>query len=271
MESNVGKPYIFELAGVSYSYVNGEPVLRDINLQVFKGEKLVILGANGSGKSTLQKILDGLLFPSQGTVKAFGQVLSEKTLEDEEFSYGFRRQVGFIFQNSEAQLFNTSVWDEIAFGPLQLGLQLEEVRARVQSVMEMLGLTHLKDRPPYKLSGGEKKKVAIASILSINPEVLILDEPTSGLDPRTQRWLVNLLVELNRVGKTIITATHDLDIVREIGDRVLVFGEDHRIVAEGTPLEVLKNKQLLLDVNLVDEFYHEHAHEQHSHFHLHAH
>ncbi|HEY8891273.1 MAG TPA: ABC transporter ATP-binding protein, partial [Clostridium sp.] len=221
------KEKIMMLRDVSFEYIRSEPVLKDINLDIYSGEKIVILGANGSGKSSLQKILNGLIFPNRGEYRAFGQLVTEETLNDEQFAQAFRQRIGFIFQNSDAQLFSTNVWEEIAFGPLQMKLNFKEVNDRVNGVIQMLNLESLKDRPPYKLSGGEKKKVAIASILSINPEVLILDEPTNGLDPRTQRWLINLLVELNNAGKTLITCTHNLDIVEEIADRVIVFNEDH--------------------------------------------
>ena len=265
------KNRVFELEKVTYSYLQESPVLKDVDLVINQGEKVVILGANGSGKSTLQKILNGLIYPQTGTIKAFGQPLTEDNLSDEGFSQEFRRRVGFIFQNSDAQLFSATVWDEIAFGPLQMNLPAEEVKKRVESIIEMLGLGPLKERPPYKLSGGEKKKVAIAAVLSINPEVLILDEPTNGLDPRTQRWLVNLLVELNQAGKTIITATHNLEIIQEIGDRAIVFSEDHQVIAEGSPEEILHNKDLLMKVNLIDDHFHEHNDGRHGHLHLHAH
>ncbi|MCB2295532.1 energy-coupling factor ABC transporter ATP-binding protein [Clostridium algoriphilum] len=232
------KEKIMKIRDVSFEYILDEPVLKDINLDIYSGEKIVILGANGSGKSSLQKILNGLIFPSKGEYRAFGQLVTEETLNDEQFSQSFRQRIGFIFQNSDAQLFSTNVWEEIAFGPLQMKLNFKEVNDRVNGVIKMLNLESLKDRPPYKLSGGEKKKVAIASILSINPEVLILDEPTNGLDPRTQRWLINLLVELNNAGKTLITCTHNLDIVEEIADRVIVFNENHEIVAEGSPIRL---------------------------------
>ena len=262
-----------ELKDASFGYRSNEIALKDINLDIHSGEKLVILGANGSGKSTLQKILTGLIFTSKGSYEAFGQLITEETLNDEQLSNAFRQRVGFIFQNSDAQLFSTNVWEEIAFGPLQMKLGFDEVSRRVNEIISMLGLGALQDRPPYKLSGGEKKKVAIASVLSMNPEVLILDEPTNGLDPRTQRWLINLLVQLNKAGKTIITCTHNLDIVEEIADRVLVFSEEHNIVEQGTPQEILSNKELLMSVNLIDEHYHRHIHvadsSEHSHYHSH--
>jgi len=267
---------VFELKDVSFSYPNEPPVLKNISLKIYQGEKIAILGANGSGKSTLQKILDGLIFPTGGEVRAFGQALTEDNLNDRQFSRDFRQRVGFVFQNSDAQLFSPNVWEEIAFGPLQLDLSRDEVVERVESVITMLGLHSLRDRPPYKLSGGEKKKVAIASVLSINPEVLILDEPTDGLDPRTQMWLAEVLVRLHQAGKTIITATHNLDIVQDIADRVIVFSEEHTIAAEGRPEEILRDKELLLKVNLIGEHYHEHFHageagHGHSHFHHHKH
>ncbi|MCB2295934.1 energy-coupling factor ABC transporter ATP-binding protein [Clostridium algoriphilum] len=268
------KEKIMQLRDVSFEYITNETVLKEINLDIYSGEKIVILGANGSGKSSLQKILNGLLFPSKGEYRAFGQLVTEETLNDEQLAEAFRQRIGYIFQNSDAQLFSANVWEEIAFGPLQMNLNFKEVNERVNGVIRMLNLESLKDRPPYKLSGGEKKKVAIASVLSINPEVLILDEPTNGLDPRTQRWLINLLVELNNAGKTLITCTHNLDIVEEIADRVIVFSEEHNIVAQGSPQDILSNKELLLSVNLIDEHYHRHVHvfdpsEHHDHYHCH--
>lgn len=268
------KKKILSLKNVSFEYQENDVILKDINLDIYSGEMLVILGANGSGKSTLQKVINGLIFPNKGEYWAFGQLVTEETLNDEQFSKAFRQRVGFIFQNSDAQLFSTNVREEIAFGPLQMKLGFEEVNNRVDGVVRMLGLESLQDRPPYKLSGGEKKKVAIASVLSINPEILILDEPTNCLDPRTQRWLINLLVKLNKAGKTIITCTHNLDIVEEIANRVIVFSEEHNIVAQGTPQDILSNKELLLAVNLIDDHYHKHIHKQdtiehHSHYHSH--
>ncbi len=272
----MGDNTVFELRNVNYHYLNEPPTLKDINLKIYSGEKIVILGANGSGKSTLQRILDGLIFPTGGEVLAFGKKLTEENLNDQKFSSEFRKKVGFIFQNSDAQLFSPNVWDEIAFGPLQLDLPKSEVEERVESIIKMLGLEPLRERPPYKLSGGEKKKVAIASVLSINPEVLILDEPTNGLDPRTQMWLVEVLIKLHQAGKTIITATHNLDIVKDIADRVIVLSEDHVIAAEGKPEDILRDREMLLKVNLIGEHYHEHRHGDdsghgHSHFHHHKH
>ena len=150
------------------------------------GEKVALLGANGCGKSTLLKILDGLLFPDGGSYRAFGQPVTEDDLEDEQFSMGFRSRVGFIFQNSDAQVFSPTVREDVAFGPLQLGWSRDKVARRIDDVLSMLEIADLADRAPFQLSGGEKKRVAIASVLVMNPEVLLFDEPTAALDPRTQ-------------------------------------------------------------------------------------
>jgi cobalt/nickel transport system ATP-binding protein len=260
---------IFELKDVGFNYPSGEKALEGINLSINRGEKVALLGANGSGKSTLLKLLNGLLFTREGTLKAFGQILSEESLANEEFSFAFRRRVGFVFQNSDAQLFNSNVWEEIAFGPIQLGLPEAEVHRLVDEVIALLGLERFRQRPPFKLSGGEKRLVALASVLSLNPDVLLLDEPTSGLDPRTQRKLIHLFQQLNKAGKTIIVATHNLETVEEIADRALVFSEDHHLVAAGPCEEILSNIDLLIKVNLVDEEFHLHPHGHQTLIHAH--
>ena len=267
---SAAKAPAFDLEKVHFDYPGGENALRDIDLTIDRGERIVLLGANGSGKSTLLKILDGLVFPQQGAVRAFGQLLDEAHLNNDEFNHWFRRQVGFVFQDSDAQLFSPNVWEEIAFGPLHMDLDPGQVRQRVADILDLFDLHRLKDRPPFKLSGGEKRKVALASVLAVNPSVLMLDEPTAGLDPRTQRWLTDMLVRLGQAGKTLITATHDLDVVEEIADRVLVFGDDHTLVAAGSPQAILADKDLLLRVNLIDARFHRHAHgEDHCHYHPH--
>ena len=225
--------------------------LDDVSLAVAPGEKVALLGANGCGKSTLLKVLDGLVFPDDGVYEAFGAKVTDANLEDEQFNRGFRSRVGFVFQNSDAQVFSPTVRDEIAFGPLNMGLHPGVVEARVADTLAMLDIPDLADRAPYQLSGGQKKRVAIASVLVMNPEVLLFDEPTAALDPRTADWLMDLIVELNRGGKTIVLATHDLATLGVLADRCVVFSEDHRIVAEGPPAEVLANRAQLESVNLI--------------------
>lgn len=260
---------VFRLSGVEYRYGDAIVALRDVSLTIARGEKIAILGANGCGKSTLIRMLDGLILPCEGRLEAFGESLTEEKLRNEAFARRFRRRVGFVFQNSDAQLFSPTVREEIAFGPLQMGLPREEVERRIEDTAGLLDITRLLDRPPFRLSGGEKKKVAIAGTLVINPDVILLDEPTNGLDPRSQRWLVELLVALHAAGKTLVTATHDLAIVPEIADRVLVFSEEHTPAAEGPSREILADSDLLLRVNLIHEHYHRHGDTVHSHPHHH--
>jgi len=191
-------------------------------------------------------------------------------MEDDQFARNYHRRVGFIFQNSDVQLFTTRVWDEIAYGPLQMGLSLEEVRQRVEDVLVMLNIENLQERSPHRLSGGEKKKVAVASVLALNPEVLILDEPSSGLDPKTERWLVELLLELNRKGRTIIVSTHNLELAHAISNRALVLEESHKLVCDGPTQDVLENRELLISVNLIDEYCHVHGDSEHKHHYTHG-
>lgn len=261
--------FIFELKGVQFSYLGKYPALRGIDMNIGRGEKITVIGANGSGKSTLLHMLDGLIFPDQGTVKAFGSELNENVLEDEDFSRAFRKKVGLVFQNPDIQLFCPTVREDIIFGPLQLGVGKEEIEKRLKEHTGFLGIDDLLDRSPHQLSIGEKRKVAIASTLMINPDVLILDEPTAGLDPLTTRHIIDLLVHANESGKTIITSTHDLHIVEEISDIVYVFSHEKKIIKSGPPDEILKDEQLLSDNNLIH--IHSHRHENKVHVHPHQH
>ncbi len=265
-------PSVFDLRNVSYIYLGKFEALRDVNLTIHAGEQVAMMGANGSGKSTLLSILDALIFPSSGEFSAFGNPVKEEvfdSLRNNEFSRFFRKRVGLVFQNPDVQLFTSTVFDEVAFGPLQIDLPREEVRRRTEDVMKMIGISELADRAPHTLSGGEKKKVCIASVLSLNPEVLLLDEPTSGLDPRGQAWLIDLIQGLATAGKTIITATHHLDIVEQISTRAVVFGEDHRIKADGKSGEILHDQDLLVSSNLIHRHLHRHGKLLHEHLHQH--
>lgn len=261
----------FLLAGVHQSYRTDIESLCGISLEITSGEHVAIVGANGSGKSTLLKLLDGLVFPSSGTVEVFGTQLTEESLEEPAFRAGFRSRIGFVFQDADVQLFCSNVLDELAFGPLQLELDEAEVRSRVDEIARGLRLEELLDRAPYTLSGGEKKRVAIAAVLTMRPDVLLLDEPTSALDPRSQVWLLEMLGEMKRQGRTVVLATHDLGSAAEFADRMIVLSEQHRICADGTPGEVLSQYELLLEVNLIHEHAHEHAGRAHEHAHAHGH
>ncbi|MGH3447455.1 MAG: energy-coupling factor ABC transporter ATP-binding protein [Nocardioidaceae bacterium] len=261
---------VFVCDDLHYSYLGRFPALEGVSFDVRRGEKLALLGANGCGKSTLLKLLDGLVFADSGTFHAFGELVTEDNLEDEQFSMGFRSRVGLVFQNSDTQVFSPTVREEVAFGCLQLGLSKDETLERVRDVLDMLDIRDLADRAPFQLSGGQKKRVAIASVLVMNPQVLMFDEPTAGLDPRAQQWLTELIVELGAAGKTVVHATHDLDVLDQIADRCLVFSEEHQIVGDGTPGEVLSEDALLLSTNLVHEHSHRHGPGRPVHTHPHA-
>lgn len=249
------KNTLFKLDSIAFAYSEKEPVLNDLSLEIFEGERISILGANGCGKTTLLKILSGLIFPQSGEFTAFGDKIEQKNFSDK-FSKVYHRKIGFIFQDSDVQLFCSTVYEELAFGPLQFGLSQELVKQRINETAQMLDIEHLLEKTPYKLSSGEKKKVAIASVLILNPDVLILDEPTNSLDPRSQSWLLRLLHTLGDAGKTLIFATHNLNLVPEVSDRAVLFDEDHNIVADMPVMELLKDEELLKRVNLVDDNYH---------------
>ena len=258
---------LFEVEGVSYSY-RGQTALRELSLAIPEGVRVALLGANGSGKSTLLRLLDALYFPSAGIVRYRGEELTEERFADDTFAFNFRRQVGMVFQNPDVQLFNPTVFDEIAFGPLQLGWPKKRVIEQVDEILHRLRITHLRDRVPHRLSGGEKKRVALASVLVLDPSVLLLDEPTAALDPRSQSELINSLVEWSGV-KSVITATHDLHDLVDIADRCFVLDEG-QLVTERTPDEILRDTELLRRTNLIHEHRHHHpGGEFHSHPHLH--
>ncbi len=259
---------MIELINVFYSY-EGVTALNDISLKILKGEAVALMGPNGSGKSTLLKLINGIVSPDTGSYRYNTEEITKKKLEDTNFSKLFHQKIGFVFQNSDTQLFCANVFDEIAFGPRQMGFNEQEVEARVNDCLGLLNIDSLKYRQPYHLSGGEKRKVAIACVLSMNPEVLVLDEPMNGLDPRTQRWLVEFLTMLNKAGKTLITSTHNLELVQEISSRAILFDENHTIVSDKPTKELLEDINLLKRVNLVDEYYHRHDGNEHSHFHIH--
>lgn len=219
---------LFSLHKVCFAY-EGHIALRYITLDVARGETVVLQGPNGCGKSTLLKLLNGLVYAEEGTYKFDGDVIDAKSMKNNVFSKQFHQRVGFIFQNSDVQLFCSNVEEEISFGPRQMGLSEEEVKQRTDDVIALLDIEHLRERAPYHLSGGEKRKVAIACILSMNPEALVLDEPLAGLDRKTQEWLVGFLLELKKAGKTLIISTHNDELAHTLADRLVVIGDDHTI------------------------------------------
>jgi cobalt/nickel transport system ATP-binding protein len=262
---------IFEARDLDFDYPGNISALRQVSLIIKPGEVVALVGANGSGKSTLLKLMDGLIFPKSGELLAFGRQLSEQGLKDKVFIRELRRKVGIVFQDPDVQLFSPTVWDEVTFGPLQLGISKAEVIARGRAVLELMGIAHLRERPPYLLSGGEKKKVSLASILSLQPQVLLLDEPTTGLDPSSQGNLIDFLLKWAVGDKCLVFSTQDLDIVEEIATRVLVMGTEHNILADGQPEDFLFDPDFLLRANLIHEHSHRHKQLIHRHQHLHDH
>jgi cobalt/nickel transport system ATP-binding protein len=261
---------VFEVSEVTYRY-REVTALDHLNLTVNAGRRVALLGANGSGKSTLLRILNGLCFPDEGSVRFCSHPLTEESIQNDGFSSDFRRRVGLVFQNPDVQLFSPTVFDEIAFGPLQLRWPADRIRKKIVEVLEMMEITHLKERSPHHLSMGEKKRVALASVLILDPEILLLDEPTAALDPKSASHMIDFLVRARGGAKTVITTTHDLDIVEDIADECFVFHEG-RIAASGTPVEVLSGATLLKTTGLMHSHLHVHkSGEVHAHSHLHRH
>lgn len=261
---------VFELSDVSYAYQN-QLALDGLSMRIRQGSRIALLGANGSGKSTLLRLLDALYFPARGELKAFGEILSEQTFADDQTNFAFRRRVGLVFQNPDVQIFNPTVFDEVAFGPLQLGWTRDRILRCVDEILARFAIGHLKDRAPHRLSGGEKKRVALASVLILEPEVLLLDEPTASLDPESQSEVIRFLIESRNTGRTIVTATHDLDIVEDIADFVFVLDKG-KVAGAGTPAEILADQDLLRQTHLAHAHWHVHADgEAHKHLHAHRH
>jgi cobalt/nickel transport system ATP-binding protein len=260
---------IITLRNINYSYYGKIPALANINLSVKKGEMFSVIGLNGSGKSTLLHIINALLFPVSGEVLFENNAVNEKSLHDKNFGMQFRQRMGYIFQNPDIQLFCPTVFDELMFAPLQLNFSIEKARERAEQTLSYLDIEPIRDRPIYMLSGGEKKKVAIASVLTMNPDVLLIDEPLASLDPKTQTFFIELLFEINHAGKTIIFTTHHLDLIDHLQPTVAVLSENHTIRKTGTASEILGDEKLLIDVGLIHEHIHKHGNEEHIHYHSH--
>lgn len=259
---------LYALKNVSYSYPGGIPALCNLNLEINRGDRVAIIGANGTGKSTLLTLLDALIFADEGTVRFGNDLLTERSLNDAAFQRQFRCKVGFVFQNPEVQLFCPTVREDVLFGPLQLGVSKEDILRRLETIVDRLRIRHLVERSPHQLSIGEKKKAAIASVLIMEPDVLLLDEPTAGLDPQTTRDIIAILVQAHESGSTIVMATHDLHLVEEIADIIHVFGSEGAIIRSGKPEEVLADQEFLRANNLVHVHVHRHFHHTH---HAHPH
>jgi len=267
----MGDP-VFEVTRATYRHQD-VLALREFSLSIHAGEQLCLLGANGSGKSTLLRLLSALAFPDSGEVRFHGELLTERVFRHDNFSFAFRRRVGIVFQNPDVQLFNPTVFDELAFGPLQLRWPAEQICERAEAMLKEMDIAHLRNRPPHRLSGGEKKRVAIASVLMLDPEVLLLDEPTAALDPKSEATILDLLSSWVGSGRTVITATHDLASLERIATRCALF-DNGTMAAEGEPLAILHDVPLLERARLVQVHPHTHTRgsaEPHSHPHPHLH
>ncbi|AGF56789.1 cobalt/nickel transport system ATP-binding protein [Clostridium saccharoperbutylacetonicum] len=241
---------MIKLENISFTYKN-KVALDNVNIEIKEGEAIAVIGPNGSGKSTLLKLLNGILFASKGNYIFDREEINEQKLRNNKFLKLFHKRVGFVFQNSDAQLFCSTVFEEVAFGLMQMQLPEAEINLRVSDSLKLLNIEKLKDEHPYNLSGGEKKRVAIASTLALNPEVITLDEPMNGIDPKGKRFLKELLAALNKSGKTIICATHDFEYIDGIFNRVIVFSEDHKIIRDDKYESVLKDREFLREYNII--------------------
>jgi len=232
--------HIIEINDLEYTYPDKTQALSGLSFKILHGESVAIVGANGAGKSTLLSHLIGILVPTKGTVRIGDYPLTKQTLPQ------IRRSVGMVFQNPDDQLFMPTVFEDVAFGPLNLGLPLQEVESRVMSALERVGAAHLRERPPYKLSSGQKRSVAIASVLSMLPDILVMDEPTSGLDPQARRQLIMLLTSFTH---TKIIATHDLDLVLDVCERTIVL-HNGLILADRPTMQIFSDTALLTQAHL---------------------
>ncbi len=229
--------HTIDVSGLGFAYPDGTAALEDVSFHIGHGESVAIVGANGAGKSTLLMHLNGFLMPVRGSVNIGGTPVAKGTLSD------IRKTVGMVFQDPDDQLFMPSVFEDVAFGPMNLGLPVDQIEARVDDALERVGASRLKERPPYRLSGGEKRAVAIATVLAMSASILVMDEPSSNLDPRARRRLIELLAGFEH---TKIIATHDLDMALELCERTIVMSGG-RVTADGA------TRDIFTDVKLLDE------------------
>jgi cobalt/nickel transport system ATP-binding protein len=246
--------------------LNGRAVVEDVSFEVRPGERVVVLGVNGCGKTTLLRLLDGLAFADEGEVRYAGRRLDAAALGDAAFRRTFRGEVGLLFQNVDAMLFNPTVEDEIAFGPRQLGQG--DVQGRVARWAETFDVAGLLARAPFELSGGEKKRVALAALLAVEPRVLLLDEATANLDPASVGRLIDVLAGIR--GLTVIASTHNLSMADELGDRAILLAPGRKgVLYDGPAHDLLHDERLLVESGLAHRHEHRHGGQVHAHYHVH--
>ena len=236
---------VIETKDVSYQYPDGTSALQNVNFRAPKGKIVALLGPNGAGKSTLFLHFNGILRPSSGKI-----LVDEKPINyDKKELMRIRQKIGIVFQNPDDQLFAPTVLEDVAFGPFNMGLKQDEVEKRVQEALERVGMDGFEKKPPHHLSGGQKKRVAIAGILAMRPEIMVLDEPTSGLDPKGASQILRILYQLNQEGMSIVISTHDVDLVPLYASKVYIIS-DGRIIKEGKPSEVFGDVETIRGANL---------------------
>lgn len=255
---------MIRLEQLSHTYNGGKRALHRIDLAIEDGEKIVLLGSNGTGKTTLLKILDALIFPTEGLYRYQDRAIDAHSMKDPKTARFFRREVVLLFQNPDAMLFNPTVYEEIAFGPLQLGG--DDLDRTVRDWAGRFGLTEKLDLLPFELSAGEKQRLCLAALLVIKPRLVLLDEPTANLDPRSVGRLVELLADLDA---TVIASTHNLSLAAELGNRAVVLSEEHETIYDGPMQRLLEDRETLIAANLVHLHHHRHGVEEHRHYHSH--
>ncbi|WP_296795337.1 energy-coupling factor ABC transporter ATP-binding protein [uncultured Methanobrevibacter sp.] len=233
------------IKNLNYTYPDGTHALKNVNMEILKGQKVAIMGPNGAGKSTLFSHLNGLTEPTSGHIELDGKVMKydKKTLLE------VRQKVGIVFQDPNDQLFAPTVKEDVAFGPMNLGLSYEEVEKRVNEALELVGMEKFRDKTPHHLSGGQQKRVAIAGIVAMRPEIMILDEPTAGLDPEGVDKVLDILNDLNKEGMSIVISSHDIEMVNGFAEKIFVLNEGE-ILASGDKHDIFSNKELLKTAHL---------------------
>lgn len=230
---------------LSFTYPDGTQALKNINIEIEKGEKVAIIGPNGAGKSTLFSHFNGLTEPTSGCVKIEGKAIS---FEKDEL-LKVRQKVGIVFQDSNDQLFAPTVKEDIAFGPMNLGLSYDEVEKRVEDALKMVGMENYEDKTPHHLSGGQQKRIAIAGIIAMKPEIMILDEPTAGLDPDGVEKVLNIMNQLNKEGMTLIISSHDIDMISKYADKIFIL-YNGEIIESGNKNKIFSDMELLKKAHL---------------------
>ncbi|WP_407423996.1 energy-coupling factor ABC transporter ATP-binding protein [Methanobrevibacter sp.] len=233
------------IKNLSYTYPDGTHALKNINMEILKGQKVAIMGPNGAGKSTLFSHFNGLTEPKSGYLEIDGK----KMEYDKNSLLEVRQKVGIVFQDPNDQLFAPTVKEDVAFGPMNLGLSYEEVEKRVNEALELVGMEKFKDKTPHHLSGGQQKRVAIAGIIAMKPEIMILDEPTAGLDPQGVDKVLDILNNLNKDGMSIVISSHDIEMVNGFAEKIFVLNEGE-ILASGDKQEIFSDKELLKKAHL---------------------